>query len=219
MSSSDIVDKLTQEEMDVIIYDARVGDLETLQEIFEEIPKDLILNIKDDITLSTPIHMASANGHIETVKYLLSIISNKKDAINLVKQKNETGNTALHWASYNGHLPIVQYLVEEYEADAFDKNNVGHDSIYEAENNNQTEVENWFLKKYTPEEDFKIEENDDGTNTKITYTPGKESKLADDNAKEAVFKSSLNNKEKKDDVEEAKENGKSLEEKTSDLLI
>ncbi|KAI5959779.1 YAR1 [Candida pseudojiufengensis] len=213
--SANQITKLTQEEMDVIIYDARMGDLEELKEIFGSVSPELILSIKDDITLSTTIHMASANGHLETLKYLLSIIRNKKDAIQLVSAKNETGNTALHWASLNGHLPVVQYLVEEYEANIFDKNNAGHDSLYEAENNNQTEVENWYLKKFAPEENFDIVENEDGSSTKITYQPGKESKLADDNAKEAVFKSSL---EKKLDKEEVKE-GKTLEEVTSTLSI
>lgn len=68
------ITSLSQEEMDCIIYDAREGDLETLKEVFEEIPKSLLLTIKDDITLSTPIHMAAANGHFEVIKYLLSII-------------------------------------------------------------------------------------------------------------------------------------------------
>lgn len=182
--SAEEITTLTQEEMDVVIYDARVGDLETLQEIFEEITPKTLTSVKDDITLSTPIHMSSANGHLEVVKYLLSILS-KEDATKLVAQKNENGNTALHWAAYNGHLEIVKLLVEEYEADAFVKNEAGHDPIYEAENNNQFEIENWFLKKYTVEEDFKVEE--DGEDTKITYKPGTESKLADEQARDASF--------------------------------
>lgn len=176
--------KLTQEEMDIIMSEARAGELESLKEIFEEIPKESLLDIKDDMTLATPIHMAAANGYLDTLQYLLSIIP-KQDAISLTKAKNETGNTALHWAAYNGHLEVVKFLVEEYEADAFEKNEAGHDSIYEAENNGKVDVENWFLKKYAPEEDFKVEE--DGENTKISYQPGKESKLADDNARDAVF--------------------------------
>ncbi|CAK9442217.1 uncharacterized protein LODBEIA_P59600 [Lodderomyces beijingensis] len=185
---SEEIEKLTQEEMDVVIYDARAGDIETLQEIFDEIPKGHLMTIKDDITLSTPVHMAAANGHLETVKYLLSLVP-KSDAETLVRAKNETGNTALHWAAYNGHLAVVQLLIEEYHADPFDKNEAGHDAIYEAENNGKTEVESWFLKKYTPEQDFTVEE--DGASTKVTYTPGKESKLADDNARDAVFASSV----------------------------
>ena len=71
------ITKLTQEEMDVVIYDSRVGDLETLQEIFDLekliTPKTLTI-IKDDITLSTPLHMAAANGHLPVVKYLILLL-------------------------------------------------------------------------------------------------------------------------------------------------
>ncbi|ODV69449.1 hypothetical protein HYPBUDRAFT_151211 [Hyphopichia burtonii NRRL Y-1933] len=182
MSESEKI-TLTQEEMDCIIYDAREGDLESLKEIFAEYPADLLLTIKDDITLSTPYHMAAANGHLEVIKYLLSIIP-KEDAIKLANQKNESLNTPLHWAAFNGHLPIVQLLCEEYNADVYAKNETGHDSIFEAENNNKEEVENWLLNKYAVEDGFKVE--DQGENTKITYTPGKESKEADDRAKEAA---------------------------------
>ena len=66
--------ELTQEEMDAVIYDAREGDLQTLKEIFTEILPQLLTTIKDDITLSTPVHMAAGNGHFEVVKYLLSIL-------------------------------------------------------------------------------------------------------------------------------------------------
>lgn len=184
--------------MDIIMSEARAGELESLKEIFEEIPKESLLDIRDDMTLATPIHMAAANGYLETLQYLLSIIP-KQDAISLTKAKNETGNTALHWAAYNGHLEVVKFLVEEYEADAFEKNEAGHDSIYEAENNGKVDVENWFLKKYAPEEDFKVEE--DGENTKISYQPGKESKLADDNARDAVFAAKVETEQgKKEDT-------------------
>ncbi|CUM47173.1 uncharacterized protein AC631_02632 [Debaryomyces fabryi] len=187
------ITSLSQEEMDCIIYDAREGDLETLKEVFEEIPKSLLLSIKDDITLSTPIHMAAANGHFEVVKYLLSIIP-KKDAETLASQQNESGNTPLHWAAYNGHLLIVQLLCEEYNVDVFVKNGSGHDVMYEAENNGQEEIENWLLKKYAVEDNFTVDENDD--ETKITYKPGTESKEADDRAN-AVASSTTDEIEKK----------------------
>ena len=177
------ITSLSQEEMDCIIYDAREGDLETLKEVFEEIPKSILLTIKDDITLSTPIHMAAANGHFEVIKYLLSIIP-QKDAENLASQQNESGNTPLHWAAYNGHLSIVQLLCDEYNVDVFVKNSSDHDVMYEAENNGQEEIENWLLKKYAVEDNFTVDENDD--ETKITYKPGTESKEADDRAKAAA---------------------------------
>ncbi|CAK7892946.1 ankyrin repeat-containing protein Yar1p [[Candida] anglica] len=183
-SASESVTTLTQEEMDCVILDAREGDLETLTEIFTELSPQLLLTIKDDVTLSTPIHMAAANGHFEVVKYLLSIVD-KKDAIALASQQNESGNTPLHWAAFAGHLDVVELLVNEYEVDPFVKNSSGHDSIFEAENNKQDAIEAWFLKKFAVEDyDLKVEEGDN--ETKITYTPGKESKEADDAAAAAA---------------------------------
>ncbi|RCK56322.1 Ankyrin repeat-containing protein YAR1 [Candida viswanathii] len=199
---TDEITELTQEEMDVVIYDSReIFDLEKLIT-----PKALTV-IKDDITSSTPLHMAAANGHLEVVKYLLLLIS-KDDVKAFIEAKNDNGNTALHWASYNGHLEVVQYLVEEFNADPFIKNKSGHDSIFEAELNGKTEVENWYLKKFTPEDAFDVEENEAEGTTKITYQPGKESKLADDQAREAVFKASID----KDGSEE-------LEKKAEELKI
>lgn len=139
--------QLTQEEYDIIIEDARYGDLETLQEIFGELPAESLLEIKETETLNTPIHMACANGHLDVVTYLLSLLS-FSDAKALVNTVNAEGNTALHWASLNGHLSIVELLCDKYEADCFVKNNAGHDAIFEAENNGKEQIETYFLKKF-----------------------------------------------------------------------
>ncbi|CAH6718917.1 ankyrin repeat-containing protein Yar1p [[Candida] jaroonii] len=189
---------LTQEEMDAINYDAREGDVENLKEIFTEISPKLLLEIKDDNTLSTPIHMAAGNGHVETLEYLLSILD-KKEAEELVNRKNESGNTALHWAAFNGHLPVIELLVEKFNADIFLKNENGHDAMFEAENNGKEEIEQWFVKKFSVEEDFKFEENEQ--ESKITYTPGKETKEADERARLAQEASDLEKKTEKLSVE------------------
>lgn len=182
MSGTEIVE-LTQEEMDCLILDAREGDLKNLQEIFDEISPLLLVKVQDDITLSTPIHMAAANGHKQVLEYLLSIVS-KEDAKTLVNKQNESGNTPLHWAAYNGHLDIVKLLADDYEADVFIKNKINHDAMFEAENNSKSEIEQWFLKKYSVESDFKFEEGEE--ESKITYQPGKETKEADERAKLAA---------------------------------
>ncbi|KAL7665544.1 Uncharacterized protein ABC855_g1137 [[Candida] zeylanoides] len=175
---------LSQEEMDCVILDAREGDLDTLREIFTELSPSLLLSIKDDVTLSTPLHMAAANGHSAVVKYLLSIVD-AEDAQKLASQANETGNTPLHWAAYAGHLDIVRLLVDEYKVDPFVKNSMGHDAIYEAENNGRDDIEQWFLRKYSIEDDYnkdlKVEEGANG-DAKITYTPGTVSREADEAA-------------------------------------
>lgn len=168
---------LTQDEMDAIIYDAREGDLPFLKEVFTEmIPGLLLPTIKDNTTLSTPIHMAAANGHYETVKYLLSLVEHDI-AVELVNALNESGNTPLHWACYNGHLDIVKLLVEEFGAEVYAKNSSHHDALFEAESNGQTEVGNWLLLRFAVEQEVTID--DSGEDTKITYTPGNESYAID----------------------------------------
>lgn len=178
------VTSLTQEEKDAIIYDAREGDLEYLQEVFTSIvPGSLLPSIEDDITQSTPVHMAAANGHLAVVEYLLGLVL-REEAVALANRANESGNTPLHWAAYNGHLNIVKLLVEQYDADVFAKNGSGHDALFEAETNGKSEVENWFLLKFAIEDDVKVEQS--GDDTKITYTPGKESYELEKQAADAV---------------------------------
>lgn len=142
---------LDQEDQDAIILDARAGDLDSLKEIFTTmIDPSALIECKDEVSKSSALHMAAANGHFEVAKYMLSIVPKDrvKDWVNL---QNDTGNTALHWASLNGKLDIVQLLCDEYEADPFIRNKFDHDAIYEAENNGQEEVETYFLKKYDVE--------------------------------------------------------------------
>lgn len=167
--------ELTQNEYDIIIEDARYGDLEALQEIFEELDGSSLLEIKDEHTLSNPIHMAAANGHFEAVKYLLSKLS-KSDATKLINAQNNEGNTSLHWAALNGHLQIVKLFCDEYEADAFIKNKFNHDPIFEAENSSKDEVESYFLNKFDVEPlgDSEGNVNISVRNDNVQVQPGQE---------------------------------------------
>ncbi|ODV58079.1 Yar1p [Ascoidea rubescens DSM 1968] len=162
---------LTQEEIDVIIYDARVGDLEELKEIFEEVDINLIMEMQDEFNLSTPIHMAAANGHYKVIRYLLDELKDKKKIKDLIDKKNESGNTALHWAAINGELKVVNILCEKYGANPFLVNNANHDSIYEASNNNKEKVEEYFLLNYAIE---KTEDGEDSKKNEIEFKEGKE---------------------------------------------
>ncbi|KAK5778280.1 Yar1p PWA37_000474 [Arxiozyma heterogenica] len=163
---------LDQEDQDAIILDARAGDLDSLKEIFTTLIDPCMLQTcRDSISKSTALHMACGNGHLETTKYILSLIPKDqlKEYVNL---QNETGNTALHWAALNGHQPIVELLCDEFEADPFIKNCFGHDAIFEAENNNKEEVETYFLKKYDVEP--ASEEEDDNNAGDVQVSKGTE---------------------------------------------
>lgn len=154
---------LDQEDQDAIIQDSRAGDIESLKEIFTTlIDPSMLVTCRDSVSQSSALHVAAANGHLETVKYILSLIPKDKlkEFVNL---ENETGNTALHWASLNGKLDVVTYLCDEFDADPFIRNKFGHDAIFEAENNGKEDIETYFLKKYDvePESD---NEDDNETN-------------------------------------------------------
>lgn len=142
---------LDQEDQEAIVLDARAGDLESLKDIFTNlIDPSALVECKEELSKSSALHMAAANGHYDVIKYLLSIIPvNEVKA--WVNQQNETGNTALHWAALNGKLEVVQLLCDEYDADPFIRNNFDHDAIYEAENSGKEEIETFFLKKYDVE--------------------------------------------------------------------
>ncbi|CAB4255378.1 similar to Saccharomyces cerevisiae YPL239W YAR1 Cytoplasmic ankyrin-repeat containing protein of unknown function [Maudiozyma barnettii] len=156
---------LDQEDQDAIIQDARAGDVDSLKEIFTTlIDPSMLVTCKDSVSQSSALHMAAANGHLDTVKYILSLVpeSEQKEFINL---QNETGNTALHWASLNGKLDVVTYLCDDFETDPFIRNKFGHDAIFEAENNGKEEIETYFLKKYDVEPESDDDSDDEGNNT------------------------------------------------------
>ncbi|AAS53228.1 AFL146Wp [Eremothecium gossypii ATCC 10895] len=131
-----------------IIADARIGDLDSLKQIFSELidPK-LLPSCSDPDTLCTPLHMAAANGHADVARYLLSLLE-PAAARDWAAAQNATGNSALHWAALNGHLEVVKLLCDDYAADPFVRNSFGHDAIYEAESCSRDDVEAYFLQKY-----------------------------------------------------------------------
>lgn len=170
---------LDQEDQDSIILDARAGDLESLKEIFTTlIAPEAMAACRDSVSQSSALHMAAANGHLETVQYLMSLVPADEQK-KFVDLQNETGNTALHWASLNGKLDVVKCLCDEHDADPFIRNQFGHDAIFEAENNGREEIETYFLKKFDVEPESDDEDDDTNTEGKsvdatVQITPGTE---------------------------------------------
>lgn len=156
---------LTEEQIDDIMFDARGGELESIQEFFkaQEKPTETLKSIKDQYTESTPLHYAAANGHIDVVKFLLELFGDDSEAQKeLLAVQNDSGNTALHWAALNGNLDIVKLLCEA-KADPFIKNESGQDVLYAAENFDKEDVIDYLLMNYD------YAPKDDDENIKIRY--------------------------------------------------
>ncbi|KAK9450850.1 ankyrin repeat-containing domain protein, partial [Limtongia smithiae] len=147
---------LTEEEADDVVYFARSGDLEEFSAFLTSLATELsvpsstiVQEAKDPYSGSTALHMACANGHVEIVNYLLSLVDSfTPAAIAFVNMQNESGNTALHWACLNGLQEIVTRLCDA-GADPFIKNSAGQDSIFQAENNEKLDVVDYMLERYS----------------------------------------------------------------------
>ncbi|KOS17112.1 Ankyrin repeat-containing protein YAR1 [Escovopsis weberi] len=112
--------QLTEDEIDDLIYFARSGEdtdlAETVSQLAERekvTPAEILLAARDE-GKSTTLHMASGNGHLETVRWLIrSFDARPKDEKQaFLDDANAHGNTGLHWASLGGHLAVVQLLME-----------------------------------------------------------------------------------------------------------
>lgn len=163
------VPSLTGEEIDNLIYYARVGDLTALTSNITEISNThsvaaehiisaAIDQETDDSKSGTGcclLHWPAANGNAEILNYLLLLLGTKQEQADgppktvscLVNHKNRNGNTPLHWAAVNGHLSCVKTLVER-GADPATKNDAGYDALYEADCSGKEggrEVAEWIL--------------------------------------------------------------------------
>ncbi|AOW02001.1 YALI0B20900p [Yarrowia lipolytica CLIB122] len=151
---------LTEDQIDDVMFDARGGELESIEKFFsaQDKPLETLKEVKDQYTESTPLHYAAANGHIDVVKYLLGLVAEDAEAqAALISAQNDSGNTALHWAALNGNLDIVKLLCEA-KADPFVKNQSGQDVLYAAENFDKEDVIDYLLENYdyAPKEDENI---------------------------------------------------------------
>ncbi|KAF9961485.1 hypothetical protein BGZ70_008281 [Mortierella alpina] len=145
------------EHLEELIECARYGELEEIQAVVQTsgLEKAKVLLSHQGEYGKTPLHMAAANGHLDVVEYLITVVA--PEAVNI---QNEQGNTALHWAATNGHAKVVESLITKGHADYKLKNAAGHTAMMEAELNEREQVVAWMLINTELEEELK-EGNDD----------------------------------------------------------
>jgi ankyrin repeat protein len=169
--------ELTEDEIDDLMYFARANELSDLQQFKQELSAKhtstftaLLAFAIDSETGNSPLHYASANGHLgrqntcsrlplnanmlaEIVKTLLdfqdtSDSNNSEERppapVAIVNAKNKSGNTPLHWAALNGHLDVILLLLKQ-GADPTILNAAGHDALFEAELNEKQEAVDLLL--------------------------------------------------------------------------
>lgn len=134
----------TAELAEEAILCARHGETEDLALLLSTHPG--LASTKTADSLNTPLHYSAANGHVETTRQLVSVLSP-----NLITVQNAAGNTPLHWAALNGHIAVVELLLEN-GADAMICNGVGHDALFEAQQSGKEAVVEAILKMLPEDE-------------------------------------------------------------------
>ncbi|PKS07235.1 hypothetical protein jhhlp_005837 [Lomentospora prolificans] len=144
---------LTEEEIDDLIFFSRAGDNQELEDSVKQLAEREkssaaeIISAARDEGKSTCLHMATGNGHLETVKILLAHFSErpKAEKQEYVDAPNEYGNTALHWAALGGHLDVVKLLAEEHGATQAVANDRNYVALDLAQFNGHEDVAAYFL--------------------------------------------------------------------------
>ena len=152
---------------------ARFGELSDLKEAMKDATKDFNVNLVD-FGGNTALHLASANGFIEVVKYLVNELHCDINA------KNKSLSTPLSWAAFNGQKAVVEFLLEK-GAD-FDTKNINEKKPSElAYDSGFYDVSDILLTKEN--EKYKgtiVEEKNDDINFEDEMKEGKNDKEEDE---------------------------------------
>lgn len=111
-------------------YATMFGRLKALQLLYER-GSHIYINEANGY-FNAPLHLASANGHVDVAKWLLR----KGAAIN---QPGRAGNTPLFFATANNHIEIVRELLNN-GADIHKKNDYSYSPILIASENGHIEI-------------------------------------------------------------------------------
>jgi predicted nicotinamide N-methyase len=102
----------------------RYGEVDILRALLSRFPK-LVSSVDHD-SGNSGLHMASANGHLRVVKFL--VYHQHRFT------KNGSGNTPLHWAASNGQAEVVNFFTtnaELHDVDVLEKNQFGRSALTE----------------------------------------------------------------------------------------
>ena len=157
---------------------SRFGELADLKEAMKEAKEDFNVNLVD-FGGNTALHLASANGFIDVVKYLVNELHCDVDP------KNKSQSTPLSWAAFNGQKKVVEFLLEK-GADCNSKNingkkpsELAYDSgFYDVSDillTKENELDKGsIIEEKNEEGDFDLEEKEDEKENKINVDEKKE---------------------------------------------
>ncbi|KAH8664421.1 ankyrin repeat-containing domain protein [Xylariales sp. PMI_506] len=187
--------KLSEEEIDDLIYLARTGEDAELTQMLKELAEREnvtvaeVLEAAKDEGKATCLHMAAANGHSKTVTHILSHLpsstftapspsttspspSSSAPPTAYINAANSFGNTAMHWACLGGHLDTIQLLLSRGASPALanDKDQIPLDC---AAFNNHMHVVEYFLSQSRQKEEENARDGGlDGAAEDIKITAG-----------------------------------------------
>ncbi|KAF4967262.1 hypothetical protein FSARC_5174 [Fusarium sarcochroum] len=185
--------KLTEDEIDDLIYFSRAGEQDDLTETIKTLaerenasPAEIVAAAQDASNKSTCLHMATGNGHLEIVRQLIQYFDNrpKEQKQAFLDESNEAGNTGLHWAALGGHLDVIKLLLDQGASPALanEQNYVPLDLAYF---NHKNDVAEYFLSTAKKLEDKNQEEGGLNAAVESVEIEGGEDTKAEEEKKES----------------------------------
>ncbi|KAK9283862.1 hypothetical protein L1049_012116 [Liquidambar formosana] len=146
--------------MDIVSKAVLDGNLNFIKQFLDGRPEAVTAQDPDGYTI---LHMAVIAGHVEIVKELVGLMSEKDLEI-----QEKTGSTALFLAAASGFTQIAQCMIEKNEKlVSIATHRIGHIPVVEASINGYTETVR-YLYTATPLEELTLEKGKNGA-TLLSY--------------------------------------------------